>query len=220
MLSSIHPTPQESPGVVSFVQQALDTLAMAHDAIISNRVRQTIQANKGRREEKEGTFVEGQKVYLSTTNLAIPKHRARKLVPRWIGPYEITKAYPEKSTYHVELPEALASRNIHNVFHASQLRPHKEDDDEKFPGRINAYEYDVGEPPQGEIGVMSISAHRWLGRTIEFQVNWADGDITWEPYQTCKNLRALDEYCVLQNVRNWKDIPKSTMKARSKPRSN
>ena len=135
------------------------------------------------------------------------------MVPRWIGPYEITTAYPEKSTYHVELPEELASRNIHNVFHASQLRPHEDSDDEMFPGRVNTYEYDVGEPPQDETGVNAISAHRWVGRAIEFEVHWADGDVTWESYSTCRNLRALDEYCVLQNVRDWKDLPKTQMAA-------
>ena len=96
------------------------------------------------------------------------------------------------------------------------MRPHEDSDDERFLGRVNTYEYDVGEPPQDEIGVRSISAHRWIGRTIEFEVNWDDGDVTWEPYQTCRNLRALDEYCILQNVRDWKDLPKSKMTARSK----
>ncbi|KZV59627.1 hypothetical protein PENSPDRAFT_546526, partial [Peniophora sp. CONT] len=111
------------------------------------------------------------------------------------------------STYHVELPESLVSRNIHNVFHASQLRPHEESDDDLFPSRLNEYEYDVGEPPEDETGVLSISSHRWKGRSVEFEVNWADGDTTWEPYSTCKNLKALDEYCVLQNVREWKELP-------------
>ncbi|KZV59626.1 hypothetical protein PENSPDRAFT_548732, partial [Peniophora sp. CONT] len=79
------------PGVVSFVQQALDTLAMAHDAIITNRARQTFEANKHRRNDTKEQFSIGQKVYLSTENISVPKNRARKLVPRWIGPYEITK---------------------------------------------------------------------------------------------------------------------------------
>ena len=86
----------------------------------------------------------------------------------------------------------------------------------RVTGRVNAYEYDVGEPPQDEIGVRSISAHRWIGRTIEFEVNWDDGDVTWEPYQTCRNLRALDEYCILQNVRDWKDLPRRNMKGKGK----
>ena len=85
-----------------------------------------------------------------------------------------------------------------------------------FPGRVNAYEYDVGEPPQDETGVNAISAHRWAGRAIEFEVHWADGDVTWEPYNTCRNLRALDEYCILQNVRDWKDLPRRNMKGKGK----
>ncbi|KZV58898.1 hypothetical protein PENSPDRAFT_549785, partial [Peniophora sp. CONT] len=51
MISSIRPKNQDSPGVVSFVQQALETLAMAHDAILTSRLRSTLHANTGRREE-------------------------------------------------------------------------------------------------------------------------------------------------------------------------
>ncbi|KIK31648.1 hypothetical protein CY34DRAFT_102977, partial [Suillus luteus UH-Slu-Lm8-n1] len=58
----------------------------AHDAIIAARVKSTSTSNRKR---KESPFVEGDLVYLSTVNLSLPKGRARKLSPKYIGPFKI-----------------------------------------------------------------------------------------------------------------------------------
>jgi len=42
-------------------------------------------------------------VYLSTKNLAMPKGRANKLVPKYVGPYKVMKAIPSTSNYELEL---------------------------------------------------------------------------------------------------------------------
>ena len=49
----------------------------------------------------------GDKVYLSTENLNLPKSRARKLMPKYIGPYKVTKSHPEISRYTLDLPQEL-----------------------------------------------------------------------------------------------------------------
>ena len=49
-------------------------------------------------------------VYLSTKNLAMPKGRASKLVPKFVGPYKVTKAIPSSSNYVLELPPEPAKR--------------------------------------------------------------------------------------------------------------
>ena len=46
-------------------------------------------------------------VYLSTKNIAMPKGRANKLVPKYVGPNKITKAIPSTSNYELELPMEL-----------------------------------------------------------------------------------------------------------------
>ena len=59
------------PGVKTFVQQALENLAMVHDAIIESRVGQTYHVNK--RKGITPKFKVGDLVYLSTRNLSMPK---------------------------------------------------------------------------------------------------------------------------------------------------
>ncbi|KDQ13222.1 hypothetical protein BOTBODRAFT_111844, partial [Botryobasidium botryosum FD-172 SS1] len=76
------------PGVRKYAQMIKNAIIAAHDAILEARVKQTIQANKKRIPAK---FKEGEYVYLSTKNLKIPKGRARKLVPKYIGPFQIIK---------------------------------------------------------------------------------------------------------------------------------
>jgi hypothetical protein len=52
-------------------------------------------------------FAVGDRVYLSTENLNLPKNRSRKLIPKFIGPYKVTHSYPEESRYTLELPDEL-----------------------------------------------------------------------------------------------------------------
>jgi hypothetical protein len=78
-------------------------MAVAHDAIIAARVFQTHHANKKCIEEKP--LSAGELVYLSTKNLSLPKGRASKLLPKFVGPYKITKAIPGSSNYELELLE-------------------------------------------------------------------------------------------------------------------
>ena len=59
------------PGVKSFVQQAIQNLEMAYDAIIESQVVQVYHTNKKRKEGK--TLQIRDLVYLSTANLTMPK---------------------------------------------------------------------------------------------------------------------------------------------------
>ncbi|PVF91625.1 hypothetical protein CPB86DRAFT_672828, partial [Serendipita vermifera] len=74
-------------GVLNFVDNAVNNLIAAHDTIIASRVNQTHHADRGRRAEPP--LKEGDLVYLSTKDLNLPKGRARKLAPKYIGPFKI-----------------------------------------------------------------------------------------------------------------------------------
>ncbi|GAA6002381.1 hypothetical protein JCM5350_005330, partial [Sporobolomyces pararoseus] len=102
------------------------------DALIASRVDMVHEGNKHRRQEDESVFRVGGKVYLSTSGLRFPESTSSKFIPRYIGPFSITSADPDKSTYVLDLP---SHHNIHPRFHASKLRPHFENDDSRFPSR-------------------------------------------------------------------------------------
>ena len=49
----------------------------------------------------------------------------------------------------------------------------------------------------GEAQVDAILGHRGSARkraALEFQVQWSDGDVTWEPWERVKKLAAVEEY--------------------------
>jgi hypothetical protein len=196
------------PGIKAFAERALLNMAEAHDAIIERRVVQASKANERRRDEP--TLKKGDLVYLSTKNLNLPKGRARKLCPRFIGPYRIEQARPESSTYTLELPLALQSRRIHPTFHVSLLRPHYPSDDSLFPNRLQPEPYDFGAPDDHEWFVDDIIGHRWdTERDLSFLVKWSLGEPTWEPLDGVKELEALDRYLELHGVKRVRSLPKN-----------
>ena len=49
----------------------------------------------------------------------------------------------------------------------------------------------------GEAQVQEVLAHRGTARkraSLEFQIQWTDGDITWESWERVRKLAAVDEY--------------------------
>lgn len=79
-------------GVNAFAQRTKEAIMATHDAIIAARMSQTIQANKHR---CLSTLKEDSSVYLSTKNLNLPKGQAQKLVPKYLGPFWISKVITE-----------------------------------------------------------------------------------------------------------------------------
>ena len=92
-------------GVKQFTLQAKWDVMAAHDPIITNHIQQTFHANK--KHHTSDIYHVRDHVYLSTQNLTLPKCRARKLVPKYIGPYKVVKAHNEASTVTLELPPVL-----------------------------------------------------------------------------------------------------------------
>jgi hypothetical protein len=198
-------------GIRDFVDQATQNLNDAYDAIIAHRVFQKFQADKKRRPEPK--IPEGSKVFLSTRDLALPKGRAGKFLPKYIGPYAILEAFPKTSTYTLDLPIALKERGIHPKFHVSKLRPYHQNDDKLFRGREAVDPYDFGEPDD-EQEIAEIDDHQWKGATLKLQVRWTDGDTTWENLTVVENCVALDNYLALQGVSEPMQLPKPDRRRR------
>ena len=120
----------EYSNVCIFTQKKKLVLMSAHDSIIAAQFKQTRDANQKR---QLVPFKEGDFVYLSTKNINFAKGLARKLIPKYIGPYKIIKDFNNQS-FQIELPSHLKQRGIHDVFHSSLLQIHTPNDDHLFPG--------------------------------------------------------------------------------------
>jgi hypothetical protein len=121
------------PGVKQFAENMKEAIMSAHEAIIDARVKHTMQANKKR---ILAIYKEGDLVYLSTKNISISKGRARKLAPKYLGPFPVTKVIKEGAAYQLGLGDKLIKRRVNQSFHTSLLRPQVPNDDRCFPGRL------------------------------------------------------------------------------------
>ena len=55
----------------------------------------------------------------------------------------------------------------------------------------------VAAADMGEVQVESVVDHRGSSRkrsSLEFMVQWTDGDVTWEPWESVRQLAAVDDY--------------------------
>ena len=159
--------------------------AQQHLAVAKERQKKYADAKR-----KHCVFALGDKVLLATKNLSLKGGGSRKLLPRYIGPFTITKSFHGVS-YTLDLPKGLA---VHPTFHISLLRLYKEDP---------AYLFKAPPLPeviegQLEYEVDHIVNHRRMGETLEFLVRWKGykpSDDTWEPESNLKNSpKLLKEY--------------------------
>ena len=167
----------------------------AHDAILEHRIGQMHYSNKCHQPSVKYQIID--LVYLSTKNLTLPKHRARKLMPKFIGPYKILKVMNKSSNVTLELPQEFKDRKINPTFHTNLVRPYIKNDDILFPKRDTKVFYDFGNDEDQEWLVEEILAHTWTNNNLELQVKWTLGDVTCEPLSSCKDLEALDIYLEL-----------------------
>ena len=196
------PAEDEYPSVRNFAQQRKFAIIAAHDSILAARIKQTRDANKHRR---LAPFQEKDLVYISTKNISFPKGLARKLIPKYIGPYTVLQDFGNQS-FEIELPPHLKQRGVHNVFHAALLRAYIPNDDRLFPGRLFT-QLNAGNENEPEWAVDKILSHSGSSQDAVFEVLWKAGDITWLPYLQIEHLNALKEYLDLQGVENINILP-------------
>uniref|UniRef100_A0A8C1LRZ5 Gypsy retrotransposon integrase-like protein 1 n=1 Tax=Cyprinus carpio TaxID=7962 RepID=A0A8C1LRZ5_CYPCA len=112
---------QESDAVVpsahSFIQRCLRTWRIAREALTRTGDRNKASADRHR--AKPPLYVCGQKVWLSSKDIPL-KLPSRKLGPKFIGPFSISKVL---SPVSVRLNLTPQFKNIHPVFHVSKIKP-------------------------------------------------------------------------------------------------
>ncbi|KIJ59000.1 hypothetical protein HYDPIDRAFT_101556, partial [Hydnomerulius pinastri MD-312] len=112
------------------------------------------------------------------------------------------------SSYTLELPLEMRECRIHPTFHISLLRKHEANNNTLCLKREASTFYDVGTSEETEWVVDKILAHQWEGQAMSFLIKWNLGDTSWEPYNNCKELEALDEYLELAGVKSWRQLPR------------
>ena len=84
----------------------------------------------------------GDFIYLSTKNLTLPKGRAKKLQPKYIGLYKVVEVHTVALTVKLELPPERTAQQVHPTFHMSLIQAHIPNNDERFPHHDTATCYD------------------------------------------------------------------------------
>ncbi|KAJ8489233.1 hypothetical protein ONZ45_g13670 [Pleurotus djamor] len=196
------PPSNEYPGVREFAERVRLAVISAHDSILAARVKQTRDANNRRR---PAPFEVGDLVYVSTENLKFPQGLARKLLPKFVGPYKIVK-HKGGDTFAIELPARLVRRGINNAFHSNLLRIHIPNDDRLFPNRLDDPLFEINDDDL-EWAADEILSHSGRGPESLFELRWRSGDVTWLPYHQISQLHALQSYLDLHGVLDIKDLP-------------
>ena len=135
-------------------------------------------------DRRKSTFIpfkKGDQVWLDSRNLKTTYHK--KMEPKREGPFTITDILGPV-TYRLKLP---ITWRIHNVFHATLLRPYKEND---------TYGTNFTEPPpellKGEevYEIETILNHRKRGQGYQYLIKWTGypiSDASWEPELSFSN---------------------------------
>ena len=117
------------PAAGDFAASVQTTLKLAKERLALAQKRQADYANTKRRDV---TFAAHDLVLLSTANLSMKgAGPARKLQPKWIGPFEITELI---SPVALKLALKAPYARLHPVVHVSQVKPYV-DGDTQFPAR-------------------------------------------------------------------------------------
>jgi hypothetical protein len=87
----------------------------------------------------EEHYLVGDRVMLATLHCrrdfkAGDQSRVAKFFPCWDGPFSVTKAFPETSSYTLHLPN---SPNVFPTYHASLLKRFNKNDASLFPLCMN-----------------------------------------------------------------------------------
>ena len=191
----------EYPSIRDFTLQKKLALMSVHDSIIAARTKQIRDANRKR---QTVPFSVDDLVYLSAKNISFSKGLARKLLPKFIGPYRILRDYGNAS-FQLDLPAHLKRHGIHNVFHSSLLRIHVPNDDRLFLGRMDTQ---LADPGDDEWAVDKILSHHGARTEAVFEILWKSGDITWLPYYQITHLQAVTDYLELLKVTKISKLPK------------
>jgi hypothetical protein len=174
------------------------------------QARQKAYADKGRRDVE---FHVGQRVLLSTKNLSLQVPGAKKLWPRWIGPYEIARRIGPVA-YKLLLPPNM---KVHDVFHVSLLAEYKADGPVQPPPAEL-----LNDQLEYEVDRVLMHRERKAGPRVkrEYLISWlgyGPDHNTWEPEANLSKA-SLEEYWEEQAARAKKRVARGVTPTRTPAR--
>jgi hypothetical protein len=197
----IEENPDLKPAVME-VKEVLNQLKMdiedAKDNLTAAKIQQSFHANKHRRQDD--VYKVGDKVMLNTLHrrkeyINGKPGRVAKFLPRFDGPFTVTKIHPLFSMYEIDMPN---NPNSFPVFHASELKRHVANDGNLFPSREFARPGPVlMENGEEEWAVEKIIDERRRGRGKQYLVKWigyGDEENRWLPGRDLDDCEALDRW--------------------------
>jgi hypothetical protein len=107
-----------APAVQKFTADMQHALQRAKLCLKAAQDRQKAYADKKRRHVDISV---GQLVLLSTKNITFKHPGSTKFLPKWVGPFKVTKQINDVA-FQLELPETM--RRLHPVFHISLIKPY------------------------------------------------------------------------------------------------
>uniref|UniRef100_A0A8C6K8C5 Integrase catalytic domain-containing protein n=1 Tax=Nothobranchius furzeri TaxID=105023 RepID=A0A8C6K8C5_NOTFU len=174
-------------GPAAFVRRCRRTWTEYRSRLVRNQERFTSVANRRRSAAPE--YKVGDRVWLSSADLPL-KGGARKMQPRFIGPFPITKVINPVAV-RLELPRAL---RVHPVFHVSKLKPEKLCPLQTPPAVPPAPRIVDGGPVYS---VNKLLASRRVGRGVQYLVDWVGygpADRQWVPERHILSRDLIDQF--------------------------
>jgi Chromo (CHRromatin Organisation MOdifier) domain len=193
-------------------QRAEETVADQTEML--TRVKRLIQAAQDRqkraadkRRSKAPDYQVGQWVMLSTKTVRLITTGTPKLLPRWIGPFEITKVITgssgEVAALRLNLPD---NWRIHDIFHVSQVKPRVGSNSSSASPPATV---DVEGFPEYQVDTILSHRYKAAGRgrsKLEFLVSWEGFGEEWNSWEPEDNLTSDGKYVNTKVVEYWQRL--------------
>ncbi|KAJ9510305.1 hypothetical protein QJQ45_015781 [Haematococcus lacustris] len=210
MLHSL-PDKGRCPEGLSYATWWQEAVAKAKLCMQAAQQRQAAYANQDRRDVH---YKVGQMVLLSTKNMRLKPGKARKLLPRFVGPFKVLDLVGQVAV-NLQLPASMS--RLHPVFHVSLIKPYTGTDVGFMPPPVEW----LDEEPVYYVERLLDHRHVHAGKAKEYLVQWEGYDAdhnTWEPRSNLVGCdKILAEYNAAHNLKKIMMEPLRVLTATNQP---